>query len=297
MKKFWLFLPVVLLAMGGLLMIGCASDPDEGKKVEPDFVMEGGKYEHFFTTPVIQKGTEYEVIFTIDDCDDALIGSHLGGNIFYKPTEGEDLLLCGWRNGTPETVGKATKEYKWTFEGGVKYNDSKNPVEDFTTLTGGQQYFSVMAQTSSWSEYPASTKFGIKGNIVVRVKEAIGYVSAGTVTLGNADGTAGKGELSDADMATIRALPAGSILRLTVKVTPVSGTAEPGWGVGTVGTWTEAEAEKIIIPDTAVIGTEITFDVDYSIATILNHVGASGKIAINLYNGATATKGELFKLP
>jgi hypothetical protein len=297
MKKLWLLLPVVFLAMGGLLIVGCASDPDEGTKVDPELVLNGGKFQYTFDDPKIVHGEEYEVIFTINDCDESFLGSYLGGKICYKmDMDGNDeKVLSGWLNSTPNKVSKTIKTYKWTFKAGDQHDDNVTIEDPATTPDGGKQYFSLTAQDSSWNDYSAGASFGVKGNIVVKVKEAINYVSAGTITLGNEESIAGKGELSAEDMTTIRALPAESILRLTVTVTPVSGSAQPGWGVGTVGKgWGETDVEKILIPDTAVIGTEITFIAEFDIATILAYVG-SDNIVINPYNGAIVNKAELFK--
>jgi hypothetical protein len=295
MKKFWLFLPVILLAMGGLLMIGCASDPDEGKKVEPDFVLKGGKYQFTFDEPKIVDGEEYEVIFTINDCDDAFIGSYLGGKICYKMDmdDNDEKVLSGWLNSTPNKVSKSIKTYKWTFTAGDQHDDDVTVESPATTPDGGKQYFSLTAQDSSWNDYPASASFGVKGSFSVKLKGAVDWESAGEVTLGNAEGIVGKGELSAEDMAKIRALPAGSIIRLTVTVTPVAGESEPTWGVGSIGTWVAEDSMSIAVPSNAVIGTPITFTADFDIDTLLGIVGADN-IAINVWSGAQVTKAELF---
>jgi hypothetical protein len=296
MKRMRCF-PVLFLLFAGIVVTGCPSDPPPPID-EFDLTLKGGKYQYVFDTPKIEHGKTYEVIFTIEDCDEGLIGSHLGGKICYKmDLDGEDeKLLSGWLNAVPDTVSKNVKTYKWTFEAGKKNSDSLTPETDATTPGGGKQYFSLTAQTSSWSDYTSADNFKVKGGFEVKIKEVItDWVSEGTVTLGNEDSTPGKGELTAGDMIKIRALPAGSVIELTINVTVVtdeSTDARPGWGVGKVGTW--SEGVSINIPGDAEAG-ELTFKVRIEIADILSVVGNTGNIAINIYNGATCSKAELFK--
>jgi len=95
-------------------------------------------------------------------------------------------------------------------------------------------------------------------------------------------------------MTKIRALPTGSEIELTVNVTVDSNTdAKPGWGVGSIGTWDSKKSLSINIPSDAQNG-DLTFKVRFKIANVLIIVG-DDSIKINLYNGATVTKAELFK--
>lgn len=303
MKRFLSVFPVLLIVCAGIVMMSCPSDPPPPIS---DFNIElkDAKLQYVFETPKIEHGKLYEIILTIEKCDSGLIGSHLGGKICYKmdmasTDPDEEKLLSGWQNPQPNQVTNPTtpKTFKWTFEAGEQYSDSVTVEEDATTPDGATQYFLLMAQqdTPNWDNYPAGTNFRIKGSITIREADSVAeWISEGTVALGNADGVAGKGNLSDDDMAKIRALPSGSQIEITVTVTVDSSTnAKPGWGTGSIGTWVSEESLAINIPGNASDGS-LTFKVKFDIDTILGIVG-SDAIAINLWNDATASKAELFK--
>lgn len=304
MKKKRVVFPVLLLVCAGMVMTGCSSDPDPVRKVEdPDYVFEGGKYQFAFDDPLIEHGKEYEVILTIEDCDDDFIGSQLGGKICYKMDLDDDTeeakVLSGWDNPVPRAVVKNVTTYKWTFKAGEKNNDSLEPEDDATTPSGGKQFFHFEAQTSDWKPYNSNVSFGIKGSFEVKTKETVSeWVSEGTVTLGNIDDTPGKGTLSAEDTAKIRDMPAGSkiVITVTVEVKAAgSGSNEPGWGVGSIGGWSGDGSDNvgITIPGDASAGVQ-TFDAHIEISNIQT-VFPTGDISINLYNGATASKLELLK--
>jgi hypothetical protein len=297
MKKNWLSFAVVFITIAGIaMMAGCPSDADEGKKLDnPDIVFKGGKYQYVFTTPKIEHGKTYEVILTIDSCDESFIGSHLGGKICYKmDLDGEDeKVLSGWQNSTPDTVSN-TKTYKWTFKAGEKYKDSVIPEADATTPDGGKQYFSFTAQDTSWKEYTTGTNFSIKGGFEVKEKQVISdWVSAGTITLGETDDIVGKGELAATEVAKIKAMPPNSKITFTISVTVGSNGADPGNGIGRIGKdWLTTGGFNITVPDDASTGA-YTFTYDLDISALLGDV--DDIIIINVYNGATITKAELFK--
>ena len=104
MKKTRFVFPVLLLVCAGIyIMISCSSDPDPGDIIEnPDIVFKGGKCDYKFETPRIVHGKKYEVILTIEACDEGFIGSQLGGNICYKMNMEDDAeeakVLSGWSN-------------------------------------------------------------------------------------------------------------------------------------------------------------------------------------------------------
>ncbi|MDR2575053.1 MAG: hypothetical protein LBC52_01265 [Treponema sp.] len=302
MKKMRIVFPVLLLVCAGIVMTGCPSETDPVKKVEsPDLVFKGGKYQFKFDTPKIEHGKEYEVILTLIDYDEDFDGSQLGGKICYKmdldDTSEEAKVLSGWKNPVPGQVSKNVTTYTWTFKAGEKNNDDIDPEVDATTPSGGKQFFGFEAQTSAWKPYGSNVSFGIKGGFEVKPKETVSeWTSEGTVTLGSEDGTAGKGTLSSADSAKIRDLPAGSKIAITVTVTvnaAGAGSNEPGWGVGSVGGWETTNSVPINIPGSASAG-ELTFTYEIEVSAI-KAVFPTGDISINLYNGATASKLELFK--
>ena len=294
----WL-VPALLMIFAGILVMGCTSETEPGEKIkDPDFVSVGGEFYLPFDSIKIEEGKLYEVTLTISDFDDDLLGSRLGGKLIYKDGEA-DKLLSGFKRPLPEALSRTVSQYTWEFIAGQKNSDSLDVESPATTPEGKPQFFQLIAQTSTWQDFPASESFGIKGSFSVQEKAIVSdWVSAGTVTLGNVDGTAGKGELSGEDMVRIRALVTEddrSILRLTVQITPVTGTAEPGWGIVSVGTWDTDASIGITVPSDAVIGQPKTFDEDISLKAALDVVGATGNIVINPFNGATVTKAELFK--
>jgi len=301
MKKFLIVFPVLLLVCAGMIMMSCTSDPTPPIS-NPDIVLKGGKFQYEFKTPKIEHGKEYEVIFTIEDCDESFVGSRLGGKICYKIdlNSDDEKVLSGWDYAVPQTVSKDVKEYKWTFKAGEanREDDEKITIENpATTPLNGNQYFSFTAQ-NGYENYNSSDNFNVKGKFEVVGIESVGdWISEGTLTLGNTDGTAGKGELSADDTAKIRAMPTGSKIEFTVNVANVNSSSGPGpgWGVGSVGGWNENNRVDINIPVGTPNGKQ-TFTVSIKISDIVK-VLPSGNIAINVYSdkGATVTKAELFK--
>lgn len=295
MRKNWLFSPVFLLAIGGILMMGCTSDPDEIERLEePDFVLEGGTYQFLFDEPRIEHGKEYQIIFTIDECDEDFVGSNLWGKICYKMdlAGNDEKVLSGWNSAFPKSVSANPGVYTWTFKAGDQHDDNVAIENPATTPDGGHQYFAFTAQTG-WDNYPADASFGVNGKFEVKAIESVtSWVSAGEVTLGSGDG---KGALSEEDMVRIRALPDRSKIVFTVTVTPVKDSAEPGWGVCGVGGWETNNSASITIPADATIGQQITFTAEFEIANLLLLQAEGYQIAINPYNGATVSKAELFR--
>jgi len=297
MKKISIVFPVLLLVCTGILITGCPSDPEPGKTVtEPDMVFVDGKYQFRFDTPRIEHGKTYEVILTIDNCDEDFIGSRLGGKICYKMdlTSNDEKVLSGWSRPVPDTVAANIHTYKWTFKAGDKNSDSVDPETNATTPSGGMQYFAFTAQQNSdWNDYPSGKgyNFNINGKFEIKEKEVVSdWTKVGEITLGNADSIQGKGELSSEAMTAIRDMPAGSKITLTVSVT-VSNDPGPGYGIGTVGAdWSGGIG--INVPNNAATGP-LTFTVDIEISAILEIV-SSGNIIINIWN-CTITKAELFR--
>jgi hypothetical protein len=304
MKKFWIVFPVLLLVCAGMVMMSCPSDPVEPPPPpppleNPDLVLAGGKYKYVFTTPKIEQGKEYEVIFTIDECESSFYNSRLGGKICYKTDPADenetDKLLSGWKNSTPVQATASVKTYKWTFKAGDKNSDSLSVENPATTPEGSTQYFAFTAQDNDWHEYASTVSFNVKGKFEVKsVITITNWVSEGTVTLGNDQGTAGKGALTEADMVRIRALPPDSVIEITVSVTVNTSDARPGYGVCSVGGWDSDKSMSISIPGDAQTGP-LVITAKLPIADLLALQPSGYQIAINPYNGATVTKAELFK--
>jgi len=293
---------LILAATAGFIAIGCTSEPPEGNKIEGGegvMTFEGGKYEHRFDSPKIVHGNEYEVILTIIDCDDAFVGSYLGGKIIYKIGETE-YLLSGWSNAAPLDVKDttSTREYKWTFKAGEKNADSLEPVNPSTTPEDAIQYFQLTAQDNTWTGFPDSISFNVKGSFNVISRETISeFDPVLTITLGNEDSTAGKGAISEAQMTTIRDTVAAaprSIIRFTVNIPNVgSGGADIGNGVVVVGDWTSGV--PINVPATATNGQAYTFTADLDVSDILVTLQPGHQIAINPHSTATVTSAVLMR--
>ena len=298
MKKIKIVFPALILLCAGMSMTGCPSEPTPIKPIEDfNLVFEGGKYQLVFDTPRIEHGKEYEVILTIENCDEDFIGSYLGGKICYKDSmdDNDEKILSGWLNSSPNKVSKSIKTYKWTFTAGADNGEDRlHAVNPATTPDGAVQYFSLTAQDSSWKNYDSSRNFRIKGGFEIKFKETITvWTSEGIIELNNVDDTAGKGELSSEAMDAIRAMPAGSKIVLTVIVEVMEEPDEPrgGWGIGTVGAdW--SSGIDINVPSDAAAGP-LTFTVEIDIADLLALVG-NGNIIINIWS-CTITQAELFK--
>jgi len=312
MKKIMFVFSALLLVCAGMVMFNCTSEakgteepvtekitpsgenPDTADIEKEELVFKGGKYQYLFDTPKIEKGKEYEVFLVIESCDNTFIGSHLGGKLCYKMDldSDDETILSGWLNSVPNTVSKTISSYKWTFKAGQKNSDGMAVSPDAETPAGGKQYFAFTAQ-DGWKDYKAGDNFTITGGFKVQAVETItNWVSAGTLTLGNDNNTAGKGELGATEVAKIKAMPAKSKIVLTINVPVNDGDAKPGNGVAKIGPdW--SSGINITIPGDAISGQTIDFNVDIKISTLLSLI--TNSIVLNVYNGATVTKAELFK--
>jgi hypothetical protein len=301
MKKL-LMLPALLLALAGMVLTGCPSDPEEGKKIDnPDLTLtNGGKYQYVFTSPNITDGVEYEVIFNITEVDDGLVGGHFGGQLYYEKG-GEQKLLSGWSNGSPDTIVEGTKTYRWTFKAGAKNNDGNDTVSPATTPgDADKQYFQVMAQTSNWKEFASDLSFGIKGSITVQPKAQVTLKKdRDIVTTGGsaADTTTGKGNIEGEYFASVNAAAAGSVLKFSIIANvgaSGSGSNEPGWGVGAVGNKSSDNA-AIIIPVGTFSGDDVSFtsEVLVSDALACRDNTTDNWLFVNIWGGKI-TKCELW---
>jgi hypothetical protein len=293
-----LLLSALFVIITGLVIVSCPSEPEPVRRVEdPDLVLKGGTYQYLFDEPIIEDGKEYEVIFTIKDCDEDFIGSRLGGKICYKMDldSNDEKVLSGWDYAVPPTVSKDVITYRWTFKAGASNKDDVTIENPADTPEDGKQYFSFTAQ-NGWDNYGSGDNFNIMGGFEIKsIATITNWVSEGTVTLGNDDGTAGKGALIEEDMVKIRALPARSKIVITVSVNVVAGgDTRPGYGVCSVGGWEDSNSLSIAVPAGTPNGQQ-EFDAEFEIAALLVLQPTGYQIAINPYNGATVTKAELFK--
>jgi hypothetical protein len=302
MKKSWMIALLIALAVAGTLLMGCSpSEADEGKEIEDyDFILKGGKYQYVFTSPKIEDGKTYTVTFTIEDCSESLYksGGHFGGKISYKmnldDANEDDKVLSGWQNATPQDISDIPRSYTWTFKAGDKNSDNVTIENPATTPAGATQYFDLTAQTSGWQGFGANENFRVKGKFEVDSEEEItDWVSEGVITLGDVEGTQGKGELLAADVDRILALPNNGRIEFTISVTVNDSTAQPGYGVCGVGpTW--SGGISLSIPGDADLGP-LEFARSVRIRDLKGILGSSRTIIINPYNGAIVTKAELFR--
>jgi len=299
MKRNWSILLVIALLLGGILITGCPTEPEKGREIDGDMIITGGKYRYSFDTPRIVHGTEYELIFTVEDCDDAFVGKRLGGKICYKMdlNSDDEKLLSGWTWATPPLVGNSdqTRQYKFTFKAGAKNEDSLTPEVVATTPDGGKQYFSLEVQTEDYES--VNQNFNVLGSFTITEKETFAdWVSGGTVTLGNVDGIVGKGVLSAADMEKIRTFAQQypqSKIAITIDVVVDTASNQPTWGIGSIGgSWNSSEGLPISIPGEAPLGP-FQFVKEFDLADVLSLVG-NNDIIINIW-GCSATKAELFR--
>jgi hypothetical protein len=283
---------IALAAAGALLMAGCPSEADTGKTVEGNILLKDGQYQHNFATPAFQHGKTYEVILTVEECDEALWGGYWGGKICYKVGGGEEKILSGWARPVPSGISETVHEYKWTFTAGAA-NDDDKPIENPATLpSGATQYFALTAQDNEWHNFPAGRNFNVKGEINVIEKEELSYVSDGVLTLGTMDGLAGKGQWSNANSQRVLALPNNAKITFTISVTVNSDDAKPGNGVGAMGSNWSGPID-FTIPGDAPMGP-YTFTKDVEISALKVVLGTSTTIIINLYNGASITRAEIW---
>jgi len=306
MKKISIVFLVLFLVCVGMAIVSCPSDP-----VPPisDYNMElkGGKYQFNFDNPRIEDGKEYQITFTIENCDENLVGdgkkTRLGGKISYKmdlddENAGAEKVLSGWAIAVPPTVRKDAVTYIWKFKAGAANADTVDIETPATTPTDGKQFFSLTAQNGT-NNYGPNDDFRVKGSFKIEPRATItNWESAGTVTVGLGEGannTTGKGTLSTEDMEKILALPSRSIIRFTVSVNvKLDGNTRPGYGICGVGGWNDYNSLAINVPAGTDAGDQ-TFTAEFEIADILMCQAAGAPIRINPYNGAKVESAELFK--
>ncbi|MDR0301977.1 MAG: hypothetical protein LBI04_06670, partial [Treponema sp.] len=248
MKRFWL-LAVALLAIAGIFIFGCTSDPEPDKPYKgpvdlKDLVLKGGRHLFEFTEPVITAGTKYEVLLVIEGLPTSIIGCHPGGSICYKMNmtdeNEEDNILSGWKNPEPSTIAGATKEYVWEFEAGNLHSSSGATIaNNGSTPNGATQYFSLIVQTSDWHDPVATVDYAIKCGFKITAKENVEYNATGTdlgFSISTVTGEKEDKNFTDENMTKIRAVDTRSKIVLTVTVDSLdTDRKQPGWGIGKIG--------------------------------------------------------------
>jgi len=312
LKKTWLLLPALLLAVAGVVIIGCPSEPEPGEQLgegEYDFIINGGEggYSVLIEDFVITDGEEYIVTFVIEAADDDFFPSRVGGKLFYKDEEGNDKILSGWMFSTPTPIsGPGT--YRWTFKAGERNDDGANVTIESpaTAPQGAEQYFSLTAQDSNWRTYASYFQFKIKGSITVAKKTApVGTLQKTSDIAMDFTGqghseASGTGNIQGDEFEKVKnAAGNGAFLRfyITCDVTAQAGT--DGNSVGSVGNRnnlgdTNPNPQFSIPKGTAAQNNfEFTEDVDIEVA--LEFVGAGeSHLFVNMWDGK-CTKVELWE--
>jgi len=257
MKKLWL----VVLAVAGLALLGCPSDPggDPPEIIdqdEIDFTINGSNYRVEIPVDgddgfVITEGEQYRVTFIIEKADSDFYGSHVGGKLVYKDDEeGDDKVLAGWTWLKPDSIS-GPGIYRWTFIAGDKGTDGESEpiVSPATTPAGAKQYFSLNVQTpgpgtsGGYKQYPDYYEFNFKGSItVVHYTQPVGTEQKTADVAMNFDGEShdasiGKGNIEADEFEKVKAAAGnGAFLRFYITGAAVSKVAgEEGHGVGSVG--------------------------------------------------------------
>ena len=308
MKKLWLLVPALLLAVAGMVMLSCPSEPDPGEQIEDyDIVIEGGNYQVPITGFTITHGEEYTVAFIIEAADEDFFPSRVGGKLIYKDADGEDVILSGWAFSTPTPVtGPGT--YRWTFKAGEKNDDDKPIASPATSPEGAAQYFTLNAQNTNWEQYPPYYEFRIKGGITVSKKTApVGTLTNSgeiTRTYGGSghDESKGTGNIEGDAFAKVKAASGnGAFLRFHItdcNVTEQMG--KDGNGVGSVGNRDNLSDgtnpnPAINIPKGTPANPTFSFQVDIEVEVLLEFVGANeSHLFVNMWD-AKCSKVELWE--
>ena len=311
MKKLF----ILLLAVAGMIMLSCPSDPEPGEQIDDyDFVITGGpgetgvNYRVPITDFTITDGEEYTVTFVIQSADDDFFPSRVGGKLVYKEdADADDKVLSGWTWSTPTPItGPGT--YRWTFKAGEKNEDGENPVVPATTPTGAAQYFTLNAQTTDWTQYPSHYEFRIKGGITVAKKDApVGTLTNSgeiTRTYGGSghDESVGKGNIEGAEFEKVKSAAGnGAYLRFYITDCNVTQQAgEDGNGVGSVGNRDDLPDgtnpnPTFNIPKGTPANPNFSFEVNVEVEVALEFVGAGeSHLFINMWD-ATCSKVELWE--
>ena len=307
MKKIWLLIPALLLAITGMVMLSCPSEPEKIKQIDDyDFIIkDGGNYSVPVTGFTITQDKEYSVIFTITAADADFFPSRVGGKLIYKEGN-EDKILSGWAWSMPTPVTGAGT-YRWTFKAGEKNDDDKPIVSPATSPEGAEQYFTLNAQNVKYEQYPSYFEFRIKGGITVAEKVApVGTLTnSGEITLVT-DGSdhnpaLGKGNIEGAEFEKVKAASGnGAFLKFFITECNVSADAgKDGNAVGNVGNRSNIgdvnPNPALSIPKGTAAKPNFSFTVEIEVEVLLEFVGANeSHLFVNMYD-ATCSKIELWE--
>jgi len=313
-------LALLLLAVSALALLSCPSDVEPAEQItDYDFIINGSDYKVEIPTAgpdgfVITQGEEYRVAFRVEAADADFYGSRVGGKLIYKDENDDTKVLAGWTWLNPPFIsGPGT--YRWKFKAGDVGTDGEGDpiVSPATTPSGMKQYFTLNAQTPSYTQYPDYYTFKIKGSItVVHYTEPVGTLtSSGVIALdfsgASHDSNIGKGNIEGAEFDKVKAASGnGAFLRFTIENVTVDADAnKDGKGIGAVGNLspisgsTDDRNYQFMIVRNTPVQTGYSFTVDVPVEELLSDfVGATeSHIFVNMWGDGPAkcSKVELFE--
>lgn len=312
MKK----LLLVLMAFAVLALLSCPSEPDKKEEIEEyDFTLVGGEnsYHFKFTTPVVQTGKTYVVTFTIEDCDEDLVTSRMGGKIMYKmdydDKNEKGKVLSGWDYCAPAVVYDRSGVFKWIFKAGEQNEDDVEIVDPATTPNGAEQYFALTVQDSEWVNYSLQYEFKIKGSFSIKEQappSGLTLKSLGTIQLTYGgqghDENKGIGNIEGAELQKLlnptTPLTEYAFLRISVTGCDITQKKlDDGNSVGSIGNRDPIKTSRddvnpnaqIKIPKTANVGNSISFTADVLVEDALIHIlTGETHLFVNMWDGVNA---------
>jgi len=184
---------------------------------------------------------------------------------------------------------------------GITSGPTASQSIQYNAKAGNEYFFDVDVDQIITDIGESATSFGIdayNGQYILMIElweyaGPITWTSLGMVTLGNTDGVPGKGDLGS--LSNILSMGEGSYLELTVNIS--SSTGQPGWGVGTIGTWSSGTSLAITWPS-SVPQSAGSFVQKIDLWELLTKMGdfAPTSIVINPMNGADIISCELFSI-
>ena len=320
MKRKWLLIPALLLAVAVTVTLSCPSQPDTDEpepgdileEGEYDFIIKGGEgsYQYQFDTPRIEQGKTYVVTFTIENCDKPFVGNRMGGKINYKQnfddTTESAKVLSGWAYCAPEVITGRSGTFRWTFKAGEKNKDDVTIANPATTPVGATQYFALTAQDKDWHNFAARYGFRIKGGFAVREQIAppagTTFQKVSDITLDftgqGHNQSQGIGNIQGTELEKLQTgLTEYAVLRVSVTGCDVTQTKrDESHSVGSIGNrdniggsnGTNPNAQ-INIPETATIGNKVSFKADVLVEDALLHIlDGQSHLFVNMWDGNNA---------
>jgi len=321
MKK----LPLLLLAVAGLVLLSCPSDVEPIPPMnEWDFIMLGGEPGYIVDIPItgddgfrITDGKKYRVTLKVENVQEDFWGSHLGGKLRSKKEGESAAVLSGWLNPTPDPVC-AAGIYRWVFQAGARHSDGQNTVilNPATTPEDATQYFELTAQqnNANWDLWPGNYEFKIKGSISIvedfsntATPQNKGELTRDFTGSGH-NSDKGIGNIQEEEFQKVKTAAEknggdnGSFLRFYMSGVNVSAKAgDEGHGVGSVGNRENFQGANpnpsLPIPKGTTAQNNFSFHVDIDTDILMNFVGAGeSHLFVNVFSDFGPAKCDKVEL-